>query len=145
MTNKGLERYATIQVLQPSGVAITSGNLYLFGRGTRVAAGVAAESQPATGTQPYDSNTGYFTLDLEGAFNLTVKAQTSGSPSAGAQINPGDALFADGGTYDATSGITYGSTVDVDTNGTFIGFAMQKLAAGTTGVILVMLKNSPCN
>lgn len=142
MTNKYLERFATIQVAQPTAVAITSGALYLFGRGTHVCAGVAAEAQPASGTVPYDSNTGYFTLDLDGAFLLSVHATTLGSPSAGAQIRPGDSVYADGGTYDITTGITYGSILSADTGGTFVGIALQGIAAGLTATIPVLLKSA---
>lgn len=142
MTNKYLERFATIQVTQPSGIAITSGNLYLLGRGTHIIVGVAAESQPSSGTVPYDSNTGYFTIDCDGAFLLSVHATTLGSVSAGAQIRPGDAVYADGGTYDVTTGITYGSTLSADNTGTFIGIALQGIAAGVTATIPVMLKSA---
>lgn len=142
MTNKYYERFATIQVTQPAGIAITSGALYLFGRGTHVMVGVAAEAQPASGTQPFDSNSGFFVLDCDGAFNLTVHATTLGSPSAGAQIRPGDAVYADGGTYDVTTGITYGSTLSADTTGTFVGIALQGIAAGLTAIIPVMLKSA---
>lgn len=141
MTNKYYERFAAFQVKQPSGVAITSGALYIFGRGTHTIVGVAAEAQPSSGTVPYDSNTGYFTLDPDGAFLLSVHATTLGSVSAGAQINPGDAVYADGGTFDATTGITYGSTLSADTNGTFVGYALQAVTAGTTATIPVMLKS----
>lgn len=144
MTNKNLERFASLQCKQPSGVAITSGNPYIFGRGTRTIAGVAAESQVATGTANYDTNSGYFTMDIEGAFNLPVKASTQSSPSAGAAINPGDAVYADGGTYDPTSGVTYGITLDNDTNGTFFGIALDAVSAGQTTTIRVMLKNAAC-
>lgn len=142
MTNKSLERFSTIQLALPSGVSIVSGNPYIFGKGTKTIVGVAAESQTATSIPVQDSGTGYWTLDIEGAFNLTVSATTQGSPSAGAQINPGDAIYADGGTYDSTTGVTSGVKLDVDTNGTFFGIALDKLAAGTTGTIRVLLKNS---
>lgn len=148
MTNKNQERFAQFEVKQPSGVAITSGSLYLLGRnqGSRnhIIAGVAATSQPASGTQPFDTNAGYFTLDCEGVFNLSVIAQTSKSPSAGAAIAPGDEIFADGGTYDVVSGITYGNTLDADANGTFVGIALDAIAAGQTATIRVILKNAPC-
>ncbi len=141
MTNKSLERFAAFQVLAPASTNIASGALLLFGHGTHVIPCVAAEAQNTT-NPPYDSNSGYITVDPEGAFNLVVIARTQSSPSAGAAINRGDPVFADAGTFDVTSGITYGSTLDADSAGTFVGLALDPLAAGTTGTIRVMLRNS---
>ena len=141
MTNKAFERYAAFQVLAPASTNISSGALLLFGHGKYVIPCVAAEAQNTT-NPPYDSNSGYITVDPEGAFNLTVIAQTQKSPSAGAAINRGDPVFADGGTFDVTSGITYNNTLDADSSGTFVGIALDPLAAGTTGTIRVLLKNS---
>jgi hypothetical protein len=106
-----------------------------------VAAGVATEAENST-NPTYDNNTGYLTVDFEGVYALSVVAETLGSASAGAAINTGDAIYASGGTYDKTSGITYGFTLCKDTNGTFFGRAMQSLAAGTTATIAVLLRNS---
>lgn len=143
--NKNLERFATLQLAIPAATTIASGAPLIFGKGTRAIACVACEPQTNVAPIPtYDSGSGYITVDCEGVYNLTVKAFTQGSPSAGAQIRPGDAVFADGGTFDATTGLTTGITLDVDTNGTFFGIALDGLAAGTTGVIRVLLKNAPC-
>lgn len=141
MTNKVLERFATLNLQMPAAINIASGALILLGRGTHVMAGVAAEAQNTT-NPVYDSNTGYLTIDFEGAFNLSVHATTLGSPSAGAQIRIGDAVYADGGTYDPLTGITYGSTLSADTTGTFVGLALQPIAAGLTATITVQLKNA---
>jgi hypothetical protein len=140
MTNKVQERLTGLQLKQPSGIAISSGDLIIFSQGTKTLVGVANASQPASGTQPYDSNSGYFSIDTEGVFNFTVKAQVSSSPSAGAAIKPGDAIFADGGTFDSITGVTYGSTLDKDSNGTFVGLSLDSLSAGSTGTIRVALK-----
>jgi len=145
-TNKNQERFCTFQVLAPQpNVTIASGAPVIFGRGSRTMAGVTVEAQNPTTNPAFDSNSGYLTVDFEGSYNLTVKATTLGSPSAGAAINPGDAIFADGGTYDPVSGLTTGIVLSVDTGGTFFGISLDKLAAGTTGTIRVILKNSPCN
>lgn len=140
MTNKVRERLTGIEIKMPAAAIINPGDLLIFGQGTHVLVGIANDGQNLTTKPPAFSNTGYLSLDCEGAFSLTVVAQTSKSPSAGAAVNPGDALYADGGTFDPTTGITYGSTIDKDTAGTFIGLAEQSLAAGTTGVIRVSLK-----
>ena len=145
MTNKNQERFATFQLKQPSGVAIVSGNVYLFGKGTKAIVGVAAESQVASGTAPaYDSASGYFTLDCEGVFNLSVQAFTLSSPTVPGAINPGDAVYADAGTYDSVTGVTTGSVLSLDSTGTFIGNAMDAISAGVTATIRVILKNAPC-
>lgn len=143
MTNKNQERWSTFQLLAPASVTIASGAVLLFGRGTHVAAGIAAEEKQASTLPASDSNSGYITVDFEGVFNLTVSGTTQSSPSAGAAINRGDAVYADGGTYDATSGVTTGSTLDADSNGTFVGLALDPVAAGVTAKIRVALKNSP--
>jgi hypothetical protein len=83
-------------------------------------------------------------VDFEGVFNLSVIGRTQSSPSAGAALNRGDGVYADGGSYDSTSGITTGSTLDGDSNGTFVGLALDPVAAGATTTIRVLLKNAPC-
>jgi hypothetical protein len=147
--NKVAERFATFDLLMPVNVAIASGAPLLFGRGesgatAHIMCGVAAEAQTASNSTgpPYDNNSGYLTVDFEGAYNLTVLAETLGSPSAGAQINPGDSVYASGGTYDPVSGITYGFTLCRDINGTFYGIALAPVAAGTSAIIPVLLKNA---
>jgi hypothetical protein len=142
MTNKYLERFATLNLQIPANTTIASGAVVLLGRGTHVMGGVAATAQNPTTNPPYDSNDGYITVDFVGAFNLSVSASTQGSPSAGAQIRIGDAIYADGGTYDVLTGITYGSKLSADTTGTFIGLALAPIAAGLTATIPVLLKNA---
>lgn len=147
MTNKAAERFATFDLLMPANTAIASGAPLCFGRNetnSHIMCGVAAEAQTANNaTGPaYDNNSGYLTVDFAGAFNLTVLAETLGSPSAGAQINPGDAVYYSGGTYDPTSGITYGGVLCRDTNGTFFGIALAPVASGTSAIIPVVLKNA---
>jgi hypothetical protein len=143
--NKVLERYSQITLLMPTGVNLASGQPVLFGEAgtgnSHYGVGVLQEAQN-TSLPPYDPNTGYLSVDFEGAYNLTVEATTSPSPSAGAAIKTGDAIFASGGTYDPVSGITYGFTLCKDTTAPFFGLAMQPLAAGTTAVIPVLLKNA---
>jgi hypothetical protein len=148
-TNKCLERFATLDLLMPVNVAIASGAPLLFGVGGETnavnpMAGVAAEAQTASNSTgpPYDNNSGYLTVDFEGAYNLTVLAETLASVSAGATINVGDPIYASGGTFDPVSRITYGFTLCADKTGAFFGRALAPLAAGTTGIIPIMLKNS---
>ena len=147
-TNKNQERLSCIQLQMPTGVAIASGVLVLFGRSqtsaTNPMAGVTQDAQPASFNPlvPYDSNSGYLTVDFEGVYNLSVSAFASKSPSAGAQIRPGDAIYADGGTFDVNTGITYNNSLDCDSNGTFVGRALDGIAAGQTATIRVVLRNA---
>lgn len=143
MTNKAQERYAQIQLLAPASVTIAGGSVLIFGQGTKAAVGVAATATSTT-LPTQDSNSGYITVDFEGVFNLSVKGQTQSSPSAGAALSRGTAVYADGGTFDATSGITYGSTLDGDSGGTFVGLLLDPVAAGATTTVRVLLKNAPC-
>lgn len=141
--NQAYEDFSRFQVLAPANVAINSGDFLIFGKGTKAMCGVAQTSQSANNTTgpPYDDNSGFITMQVSGAVNLAVSGFTQKSPSAGAAINRGDAVYADGGTFDQTSGITYGSGIDADSNGTFIGIAMDPVAAGATTTIRVILKN----
>ena len=139
-TNKALERLATIELPMPAGINISSGQPLLYGESAPMA-GVAVAAQN-TANPVYDSNSGYLTLDFEGAYNLTVVAETLGSLSAGAKFNPGDKVYASGGTYDPLTGITYGFVLCNDPNGTFFGRIMQSLAAGVTATVTVILRNA---
>ncbi len=138
-TNKAAERFAALTLAVPAGQNISSGQPLMLGEKYTVAM-VAQEAQNTT-NPTYDPNSGYLSCDLEGVYNLTVEGFTSPSPSAGAQINIGDPVFASGGTYDALTGITYGFTLCADTAGDLFGVALQKVLAGTIAIIPVLLKN----
>jgi hypothetical protein len=143
--NQAFENWGPrIQLLAPASTTIASGAFLVFGKGTKAMACVAQEAQVSGSLPAYDSNSGYITVQNTGAVNLSVVGRTQSSPSAGAAINRGDAVYADGGTFDATSGITTGSTLDADSNGTFVGLALDPVAAGATTTIRVLLKNAPC-
>lgn len=143
-TNQAFENFGPrIQLLGPASVNLSAGAALLFGKGTKAIACVIQEATNTT-LYPYNDNSGYIVVQTTGAVNVAVKGQTQSSPSAGAAINRGDAVYADGGTLDATSGITYGSTLDGDSNGTFFGIALDPVAAGATTTIRVLLKNAPC-
>lgn len=144
-TNTVFEQYNRFELLAPANTVINSNDLLLFGQGTHVMPCVAQTSQVANLAlaTPQDDNSGFITVQVSGAFNLSVIGQTQKSPSAGAAINRGDPVFADGGIFDKTSGITTGNVLDADTNGTCIGIAMDPVAAGATTTIRVILKNTP--
>jgi predicted RecA/RadA family phage recombinase len=139
MVNKVYERLATFQVLQPAGIAIVSGNPYLFG----TLPGVAATAQVASGTPPaYDSGDGYFTLDCEGVFSLPVLASTAITPISGVAVARGDKIYYDGGTKDANSGVTYGGTLDKNSSGVLFGLALDPVVSGQTTTIRVLVRNT---
>jgi hypothetical protein len=147
--NQVFEQFSRFELLAPVGVVINPGDVLIFGRNqsannNHLIVGVAQTGQSANNaTGPtFDDNSGYITVQVSGAVQLTVSGFASKSPSAGAAINRGDAVFADGGVYDATSGITTGNSLDADTNGTFVGIAMDPVAAGATTSIRVILKNA---
>ncbi len=142
--NQAFEQFGPrIQLLAPVGVTIASGAVLLFGKGTKAIACVAQTAQVST-NPVYDSNSGYITVQTTGAVNVSVKGQVQSSASVGGAINRGDAVYADGGTFDGTSGITTGSTLDADSNGTFFGIALDPVAASATTTIRVLLKNAAC-
>lgn len=81
-------------------------------------------------------------FDAWGAFNLTVSAVKAESPAVNEAIKPGDQLFANvnTGTYDATTGMFYGFTIDKNQSGVPFGFALDAVASGLTATIRVMLR-----
>ena len=87
----------------PCPAGVTSGMPVLIG------------TMAAVALDAYDSSTGGTTFQLDGSYFLTIIGQSTLSPVANLQINPGDELYA-GGTYDLATGVTYNLTIDV-TNG----------------------------
>jgi hypothetical protein len=69
-----------------------------------------------------------------GSFNLTVIGQSVESPQTTHKINPGDKLYATG-TLDTATNVTYGLTIDANSNNTFFGYLdpqSPSIAAGAT-------------
>lgn len=87
----------------PCPAGVTSGMAVLIG------------TIPAVAVDAYDSSTGGTDFWTDGSYFLTVIGQSALSPVANLQVNPGDALYAQG-TYDPTTNITYSLTID-KTNG----------------------------
>ena len=82
------------------------------------------------------------TFMFGGTFALTVTAKSSLSPSTGKTINPGDAIYADGGTLDTASNMTTGFTLDANSGGTLFGHldpTGPALATGTAAIVNVLL------
>lgn len=135
-----------VPVADNSGVGPISGEPLIFGTapGTDTddpnacLAGVAQNSYtPPTGI-PNPEGVG---VQFIGVFFLSVTALDGLSPATGVAIAPGDRIFADGGTYDATTGCTYGFTLNADfTEGIYFGNALDAVASGQTATIRVRLK-----
>ena len=138
-----------LQVAVTPSLTITSGQPLLVGQ----LAAVAMTSnppllQPGTLAPLQLPSTGNISVLLAGVFLLTVTAKTSLSPSTGSNVNPGDKLYADGGTTTTDgSNITYNFTLDKNSGGVLFGSAVSTggaagplLASGATGAIAVRLK-----
>jgi len=82
------------------------------------------------------------TFCLNGTYALSVTAKSSLSPSTGKTINPGDKIYADGGTLDSCSNMTYGFTLDANSGGTLFGYldpSGPALTSGTTATVNVIV------
>ncbi len=146
MTNTALNRGEFIMMAVPTaangGDGPNSGDFLMFGNTVDTPegnlAGIASNSYtPPTGI-PNPLGIG---VQFIGVFFLSVEALDGLSPASGTAINPGDRIYASGGTYDATTGCTYGCTLDANSaSGTYIGNALDAIPAGQTAVIRVRLK-----
>jgi hypothetical protein len=105
-------------VAMPSGGGIVAGQPLLIG------------NLPCIALDSYQANTGGATCLFNGTFALSVTAETlPGSPPTGKQINPGDPVYATGGTKDATTNVTYGISLSADSAGTLFGYLDPQAAA----------------
>jgi len=124
-----------------SGVGPISGDPLVYGRGTSPSFGMACVAQTSY-TPPTGTATGNISVDLTGVWNLSVVAKDAigGSGKASAI---GDRIYADGGTYDATTGCLYGFTLNGNaTTGVYFGNALDAIASGQTAIIRVRLKKA---
>lgn len=139
-SNKKIERYADIQLVGPT--TVLSGDAIIL-QGT--ALGASKPSIAGVANADYDTSSTLISLDLEGAFNLSVTAKSAESPDVNSAVKIGDALYANvnTGTYDATTGVFRGFTLDKNVSGIFFGIALATVTAGATATIAVMLKNAP--
>lgn len=107
---------------------------------------------PAVANENYNAATGNASMDVEGAFLLSVTAATALSPLAGSAVKAGDNIYADtDGTLDATTNVYYGFTLTKNTGGRLFGTALpgptvstaSLITSGSTATIAVRLKGSP--
>jgi predicted RecA/RadA family phage recombinase len=77
---------------------------------------------PAVALDDYQTLTLGTTSLTNGSFALSVTAKSALSPSTGHAINPGDTVYADGGTLDSTTNVKTGFTLDANSStGTAFG------------------------
>lgn len=76
---------------------------------------------PAFALDDWQSSVDGATVLMNGTFLWDVVGESDTSPAVGAQINPGDPLYATGGTFDADTNVTYGFTLSADDSGVRFG------------------------
>ncbi len=145
MINQYLDQANNITLPVPvaanNGVGPLSGDPLVFGRGTSPGFGLAGIAENDY-TPPTGIPTGNIGVKFNGAFFLSVVAKDAISGSSLA-IAPGDKIYADGGTYDVTTGCLYGFTLNGNkTTGVYFGNAITAIVAGQTATIPVRLKVS---
>ena len=125
-----------------SGVGPIANDPAIIGRGTSPGFGLAVVCETSYTLPSGLVPTGNVSVDLEGVFFLSVVAKDAISGS-GKAIAPGDKVYADGGTYDPTTGWLYGITLNANsTSGAYFGNALDAVASGQTATIRVRLKVS---
>lgn len=93
----------------------------------------------------YQSSVAGATALFNGTYTLSVTGRIANSPLVTRQINPGDRLYLSGATYDATTNIYYGGTIDANPSTSsipigvldpsYVGF----VAAGATASVPVLI------
>lgn len=121
-----------------AGAGPVTGEPLMFGNASIGLAGVAQNSYtPPTGV-PNPQGVG---VQFIGVFFLSVSGNLGDSPPTGAAINPGDRVYASGGTLDATTGCLYGFVLDANSStGRYFGNALDAVPSGQTATIRVRLK-----
>jgi hypothetical protein len=127
-----------VPIAANGGIGPVTNDPLMFGAATSVGlSGLAQTSyMPPTGIP-----TGSISVAFIGAEFLSVNANNGASPPSGVAINPGDKVYADGGTLDTVTGCLYGFVLDANSSGTrYYGNALDAIPAGQTATIRVRLK-----
>jgi hypothetical protein len=123
-----------------AGVGPISGEPLLWGLASSPGQGVPVVCETSYTPPGSLVPTGNISVKRVGAFFLTVSAKSSINPGTGKAINPGDRIYADGGTLDTVDGILYGFTLNANSStGWNFGHAMDAIPSGQTATIRVML------
>jgi hypothetical protein len=122
------------------GIGPISGEPLMMGNLSRDSGGLALVAETSYTPPGSLVPTGNISVNLIGVFALSVTAKSVLSPGTNVAIAPGDKVYADGGTYDSVSGITYGFTLDVNTSGYYFGNCLDTVVAGVTQYARIRLK-----
>lgn len=117
----------------PCPTTVKAGDPVLIGK----LAGVALDD--------YSVTLGGTVFRLAGSHDLSVSAVSVISPQSGADIKPGDKIWADGGTTDTTTNVTTGFTLDANSSsGVYFGNLDQstKVSSTVTATATVKLKET---
>lgn len=137
-TNTNLERAEFFYIAGVS--AISSGDPLIWGLTTSPSVSVPMVAQTSYTPPGSLTATGNIAVTTVGAHLLTVAAKTSINPGTGVAIKPGDAVYADGGTTDVTTGLLYGFTLNRNsTTGWLFGHAMDAVSSGASATIRVLI------
>lgn len=140
--NQNLANGDWITMAVPAAAAVLSGDPLVFGRGASPAFGLAGVAQTSY-TPPTGTPTGNVSVCFTGVHLLAVRGADAPSGGSNVAINPGDKVYADGGTYDPVTGCLYGFSLTADaTLGCYFGNALDAVAGGATTTIRVRLKKS---
>lgn len=135
--------YISAPIAANSGVGPNSGDPLIWGLANSPSHGVALVAETSYTPPGSLTATGKIAVTRIGAHFLSVAAKTSINPGTGSAVNPGDALYADGGTIDTTTGILYGFTINKNSStGWFYGHAMDAITSGSTATIRVLIGTS---
>jgi hypothetical protein len=127
-TNQAIDGRWRINVPVPS--AVTVGMPVLVG----ALSGVVLALQPI----PSPLSPVSATIDTgDDCYFLTVAGNSTQSPVSALAIKPGDELFA-GGTYDATTNVTYNLTIDKTLGNTPFGNSLSAVASGVTSTTCIV-------
>lgn len=125
-----------VPVADNNGVGPLSGEPLMFGNPPSLAVTAQNAYTPPTGV-PNPQGVG---CQFIGVNFLSVSANDGASPPSGIAIKPGDKVYASGGTYDATTGCTYGFALDANSSGHYFGNALDAIPSGQTATIRVRMK-----
>ena len=125
-----------------NGVGPNANDPMVLGTGTSPSFGMAGVCETSY-TQPSGLvPTGNVSVKFVGVFFLAVLGKNSIGGS-GHAFAPGDIVYASGGTYDPTTGWTYGVTLCNDsTNGVIFGVTLDPVVSGQTTTVRVKLKQA---
>lgn len=145
VNNRGVSFTIAAPIAANAGVGPKSGDPLVIGTGTSPGYGIACVAETSY-TQPSGLvPTGNIDVKTEGVFSLPILPKTAKVGGSNHTFAPGDRVYADNdGTYDATTGVYYGFTLDAaSVSGIHFGNILDVVTGGSTVVYArVRLKNA---